>query len=75
MDSLKSNKTLIIGLFSLLGIFFVSHGFIIYEYSPELKGSFFIMVDNLRWILLLSVMLISLIFLHLKNKKKIIISL
>ena len=69
IEFFKSNAVLLTGLFSIVVIFFISHRFIIYESFPELKVGFFVVFDKLRWIFFLSIMMISLIFLH-SNKER-----
>jgi len=68
IEFLKCNSALIMGLLSIVGIFFISHEFIIYESYPELKYGFFVIIDKLRWIFLLIIMIISLISIHLKKE-------
>ena len=62
INFIKQNSIVLIGLFSIIGISFISHEFIIYELIPVPKDDDYplIIFDNLRWIFLLSIMLISL---------------
>lgn len=70
-EFIKSNKILLIGVFSILIIFFLDHGFIIYEFIHEPTVQPFVFIDNIRWIVFISTMLISLIFLELETKRNI----
>jgi len=69
IEFVKSNKILLLGVFSILGIFFIAHEFILYEFIPIPHEYPLVILDNLRWIFLISIMIISLIHLKLKYKK------
>jgi len=70
IEFIKNNKFLLIGIFSILGIFFIAHEFILYEFIIPIPTEFPLdIIDNLRWIFLLSTMMISLILLKLEVKK------
>jgi len=68
IEFVKSNKYSLIGILSILGIFFASSDFIIYDFIPFLQDYPFIFLYYARWIFLLCVMIISLIILYLKNQ-------
>ena len=63
IEFFKDNIVLLIGLFSILGIFFVAHQFILYEFIRIPTEYPLLLFDNLRWIFLLTIMIISLILL------------
>ena len=65
----KSNRILLLGLASILGIFFAWSTFIIFDFIPGLQDFPLIIFFYLRWIFLLSIMMISLIFLKFKKNK------
>ena len=66
IEFVKNNKILLIGVFSILIIFFLSHEFIIYRFIQEPKDYPLSILDNIRFIILISIMLISIILLELK---------
>jgi hypothetical protein len=69
IEFIKCNKILLIGLMSIIGILFASSDFIFYDLFPLLEYYPSAIFYYSRWIFLLSVMLISLILLHLKLEK------
>jgi len=69
LEFIKHNKILLIGLLSIAGIFFIAHEFIIYEIIPIPQEYPFVFFDNLRWIILLAIMLTSLFSLHINRER------
>ena len=65
----KSNRILLLGLASIIGIFFAWSTFIIFDFIPGLEEFPLIIFFYLRWIILLCLMMISLIFLKFKDRK------
>ncbi len=63
IEFFKSNKIVIIGISSIVVIFFSWSTFFIYDYIPGLKEYPLIIFYYLRWIFLLSIMMYSLLLL------------
>ena len=68
IEFVKNNITLLIGLFSILGISFMSSNFIVFQLISIKEEIPFVIFYNLRWIFLLSIMMSSLIKLYLEKK-------
>ena len=73
IDFIKNNLILLFGLFSIGGIYFNVNPETIYSIIlnilPIVDGSILMIIIYLRWLILLSIMAISLILLHLKSNK------
>ncbi|MFX0139711.1 MAG: hypothetical protein ACFFDN_39090 [Candidatus Hodarchaeota archaeon] len=66
-DFINNNRYLIIGLLSIFAIFLSPYDGLIYEFIPSLRKFPFFILINLRYILLLLIMIISITKLHLKK--------
>jgi len=61
IEFIKNNRTVLIGISSILAIFFAWSSFFLFDYIPGLKEYPIIIFYYLRWIFLLSIMIFSLI--------------
>ena len=65
----KKNKIIMLGLASVIGIYFMLPDYTIYKYIPWMQEFPFIILMNLRYIFLLSVFAGSIFILHLERFK------
>lgn len=67
-DLLLNNWNLLLGLISISGIMMMFTAETIFNFLPFLKEFPFVIIVNLRWIILLSIMVSSLLILYFKSK-------